>query len=239
MRAQMRGVPVRRHLRSRRTRAHLRGGAPRALFTGIVQGTARVARFERREESATLTIAFPEGSLAGIEIGASVAVNGTCLTVTEASGDEASFDLIVETLRATNLGLLEVGSDVNYERSARLGDEIGGHTVSGHVHCKAEMAKVEDTAENRRITFRVPDASWMPYILPKGFIGVDGCSLTVGEVEDDTFTVYLIPETIRKTVFRDKGEGDSVNIEVEHQTMVIVETIERVLAQREKQESVA
>ena len=209
----------------------------RALFTGLVQGKARVRAFENlNDEFARLTLGFPAKTLDGILIGASVAVNGTCLTVVELGddGESASFDLIVETLRATNLGKLEVGGEVNYERSARVGDEIGGHTVSGHVHCTADVVEVVDSEHNRKVVFEVSDAKLIKYVLPKGFISIDGCSLTVGEVDKNTgrFNVWLIPETLRVTVLGDKTVGDTVNVEIESQTQVIVDTIERYMAER-------
>jgi len=209
----------------------------RALFTGLVQGKARVRAFENlNDEFARLTLGFPAKTLDGILIGASVAVNGTCLTVVELGddGESASFDLIVETLRATNLGKLEVGGEVNYERSARVGDEIGGHTVSGHVHCTADVVEVVDSEHNRKVVFEVSDTKLIKYVLPKGFISIDGCSLTVGEVDKNTgrFNVWLIPETLRVTVLGDKTVGDTVNVEIESQTQVIVDTIERYMAER-------
>jgi riboflavin synthase len=108
--------------------------------------------------------------------------------------------------------------------------KVGGHNVSGHVHCVARVSNVEQTENNRRVTFQVSDSKWMKYIFPKGYIAIDGCSLTVGEVVEDTFTVYLMLETIKATVFGLKTVGDSVNIEIETQTQAIVDTVERVLA---------
>lgn len=201
------------------------------MFTGIVQGTAKVCNVASENNFSQVKIQFPDGKADGIAIGASVAINGTCLTVTEIHGDTLSFDIMVETLRATNLGDLQSGSIVNFERSARVGDEIGGHNVSGHVHCKATMSNVEVTEKNRRLTFSLQDPKFIKYILPKGYIAVDGTSLTVGEVWDNSFSVYLIPETLRVTVFGVKGVGDSVNIEIETQTQAIVDTTERVVAQ--------
>ena len=212
--------------------------APVALFTGLVQGTAKVVSFDNVGDFARLKLEFPPGVLDGISIGASVACNGTCLTVVETEGDAACFDLIVETLRATNLGELVPGSDVNFERSARVGDEIGGHTVSGHVHAKATLVEQEDTEYNRKVVFEL-DPKWSKYILPKGFIAVDGCSLTVGETAPGRFNVWLIPETIRQTVFAGKGVGSTVNVEIEAQTQTIVDTIERVLAEKEREKNEA
>ncbi|WIA13950.1 hypothetical protein OEZ85_002520 [Tetradesmus obliquus] len=202
------------------------------MFTGIVQGTAEVAQLDTKENFRSFRIQFPAGRTENIQIGASVAINGTCLTVTAIDGDVLSFDVMAETLRATSLGNLQLGSKVNFERSARVGDEIGGHNVSGHVHCTASIIQVEDTANNRRLSFRLSDPKFAKYVLPKGFIAVDGCSLTVGEVWDDAcFSVYLIPETMRVTVFGVKGQGDTVNVEIEAQTQAIVDTVERVVQQ--------
>ncbi|EIE19022.1 riboflavin synthase [Coccomyxa subellipsoidea C-169] len=200
-----------------------------ALFTGIVQGQGNVVKVHQLEDFRSISIQFPSGSMGGIQIGASVAINGTCLTVTEIDGDRLKFDIIVETLRATNLGALDLGSRVNFERSARVGDEIGGHNVSGHVCATAEVAAIEDSENNRRITFKVPQ-QFMKYVLPKGFIAVDGISLTVGEVGKDWFTVYLIPETLRITTLGARVVGDAVNLEVEAQTQAIVDTVENVVA---------
>jgi len=202
----------------------------RNMFTGIVQGTATVENVERKDNLSQVGIRFPDGKVTDVKIGASVAINGTCLTVTEILGDSLKFDVMVETLRTTNLGLLETGMKVNYERSARVGDEIGGHNVSGHVHVTGEVKSVEDTANNRKLVFHVPDRKWMKYVMPKGYIAVNGCSLTIGEVEDSTFSVYLIPETLRVTVFGSIQVADKVNIEIETQTQAIVDTTERVVA---------
>jgi riboflavin synthase len=157
-----------------------------------------VRAVDRRQDFRSFDVAFPAGATAAIQIGASVALNGTCLTVVEqVEGDVLRFDVIGETLARTNLGFLQEGSAVNFERSARMGDEIGGHTVSGHVHTTAQIAAVEVSENNRRLVFRLSDPTYIKYILPKGFVAVDGCSLTVGEVDEDSFAVYLIPETLR------------------------------------------
>ncbi|KAL4448893.1 hypothetical protein ABPG77_007610 [Micractinium sp. CCAP 211/92] len=221
-------LPSPRQYSSRQGRR--RGVQVQNLFTGIVQGTATVRSVERRgTDFACFDIELPAVRADGVQIGASVAINGTCLTVVAQEGATLRFDVMGETLRRTNLGGLDSGSAVNFERSARVGDEIGGHTVSGHVHTTARIVDVQDSENNKRVEFELADPSWMKYILPKGFVSVDGCSLTVGEVTDTTFSVYLIPETLRVTVAGIKGVGDHVNIEVEAQTQAIVDTVERVL----------
>ncbi|EFN51278.1 hypothetical protein CHLNCDRAFT_37484 [Chlorella variabilis] len=200
-----------------------------SLFTGIVQGKGTVRAVDRKTDFCVFDIELPAERTDNVQIGASVAINGTCLTVVAQQGATLRFDVMVETLRRTNLGALQPGTQINFERSARVGDEIGGHTVSGHVHTTATIVDVQDTENNRRVEYEVSDPAFMKYILPKGFISVDGCSLTVGEVTDTTFSVYLIPETMRVTVAGVKGQGDVVNIEVEAQTQAIVDTVERVL----------
>ena len=199
---------------------------------GIVQGKATIAALERLDAFVRLRVAFPaNANVQNVTIGASVALNGTCLTVTAQSGYELCFDVIEETLRVTNLGALREGSAVNFERAAKMGDEIGGHGVSGHVHTTASVVEIKHTADNCRVTLRPLDGSWMKYVLPKGYIALDGCSLTVGEVTGDSFCVYLIPETLQVTLFGTAVVGQAVNLEVDAQTQAIVDTVERFLKQ--------
>jgi riboflavin synthase len=127
-------------------------------------------------------IEFPENATDNIHIGASIALNGTCLTVTRAEGNMLVFDIIPETLSRTNLGQLHPGAAVNFERSVKYGDEVGGHNVSGHVQTTAKIVELERHENNATLKFQLHDTEWMKYIMPKGFISVDGCSLTVGEV---------------------------------------------------------
>lgn len=196
------------------------------MFTGIVQGTARVETIERHPGLQRITMAFAEGFLEGIEVGASVSVNGACLTVTNAQRTQAAFDVMMETLRVTTLGQLQEGDRVNVERAARIGDEIGGHLLSGHVHCMATVSAIEEPENNRRMCFSVP-AAWQAYLINKGYIAIDGASLTIAELTDDGFSVYLIPETLRATRFDALRENDRVNIEIDHQTQTIIDTLNR------------
>ncbi|WP_372610841.1 riboflavin synthase subunit alpha [Halomonas sp.] len=207
------------------------------MFTGIVQGTAEVVAIQEAEDFRTHVLALPEALREGLALGASVAHNGACLTVTAIEGDRVSFDLMRETLRVTNLGALKVGSRVNIERAARFGDEIGGHAMSGHVICAAELVELEAAPNNRRLWFDLPREMGR-FLFEKGYIGVDGISLTIGEVRSQTgvgcprFSVNLIPETLARTTLVDRVAGDRVNIEIDPQTQAIVETVERVLEMR-------
>ena len=177
----------------------------------------------------THTVELPEDMAGGLQTGASVAHNGCCLTVTETDGRTARFDLMAETLDKTNLGRLKAGDLVNLERAARFGDEIGGHLMSGHITATTEILRIERTEHNTTMHFALP-AALKPYILPKGFVGLDGCSLTVGSVGEDSFCVHLIPETLRRTLFGTRQAGDTVNLEIDPQTQAVVDTVGRILA---------
>ena len=200
------------------------------MFTGIVQGMGRVVSVEQpAADFRTHTVELPEDMAGGLQTGASVAHNGCCLTVTEADGRTARFDLIAETLDKTNLGRLKAGDLVNLERAARFGDEIGGHLMSGHITATTEILRIERTEHNTTMHFALP-AALKPYILPKGFVGLDGCSLTIGSVGEDSFCVHLIPETLRRTLFGTRQAGDTVNLEIDPQTQAVVDTVGRILA---------
>ena len=177
----------------------------------------------------THTVELPEDMAGGLQTGASVAHNGCCLTVTETDGRTARFDLMAETLDKTNLGRLKAGDLVNLERAARFGDEIGGHLMSGHITATTEILRIERTEHNTTMHFALP-AALKPYILPKGFVGLDGCSLTIGSVGVDSFCVHLIPETLRRTLFGTRQAGDTVNLEIDPQTQAVVDTVSRILA---------
>ena len=202
------------------------------MFTGIVMGMAKVIAIDKKESFQTHVIEMTGPMVEGLEIGASVAHNGCCLTVTQVNGNRVSFDLMQATLATTNLGLLKAGNDVNIERAAKFGDEIGGHSMSGHIAQTAEIVEIIDTPNNRTIWFELP-VEQMKYVLDKGYIGLDGCSLTIGQVSDNRFCVHLIPETMQRTLFGSKQVTDKVNVEFDPQTQAIVNTVERVLAARE------
>ncbi|MDJ0024316.1 MULTISPECIES: riboflavin synthase subunit alpha [Pantoea] len=203
------------------------------MFTGIVQGVAEIVAIEEKELFRTHTVRLDAALLPGLELGASVAHNGCCLTVTAIEEDRVSFDLIKETLRITNLGALQVGDRINIERAAKFSDEIGGHLMSGHIMTTAEICKIIQSENNREVWFRLQDAEQIKYILRKGYIGIDGISLTVGDVTKTKFCVHLIPETLERTTLGSKKLGHKVNIEIDPQTQAIVDTVERVMAQRE------
>jgi len=200
------------------------------MFTGIIQGIATVSTVIDRPGLRSYTLQFPPGFADGLQIGASVAVDGVCLTVTTLLADDAAaFDVMQQSLALTTLAGLVPGSRINAERAARDGAEIGGHPLSGHIDFMARVVQIRRPENNHVLRFEVP-APWMRYVFAKGYIAVNGASLTVAEAGREAggggwFEVWLIPETLRLTTFADKAEGSAVNIEIERQTQVFVDTV--------------
>ena len=197
------------------------------MFTGIVQGTAKVVEIDNKESINTIFIDLPNVQF--LEIGASVSIDGVCLTVTEINNSIVSFDVIQETLSRTTLGDLEVDSIVNYERSLKFGDEIGGHLLSGHIIATGLVGDKVESGDGLDLSILVP-SSIEKYIMEKGYVAIDGISLTIGDVTNSRFNLHIIPETIRQTTINSKQVGDAVNIEIDSTTQTIVSTVERVMA---------
>lgn len=196
------------------------------MFTGIVQKLLPITHIEIHPHLVKYSIALEDQS--GLQIGASIAIDGTCQTVTRIDGSDVWFDAIPETLLKTTLKNLAVGQLVNVERAARFGDEIGGHILSGHIFGTATLVRIHQN----RFTFQCP-TEWIKYFFKKGYVAIDGVSLTIVDVDKDGyFTVHLIPETLGRTTLGFKKSGASVNIEIDSQTQVIVETVEQILAER-------
>ncbi len=193
------------------------------MFTGIVERTVRVVGVAETPAFRRLTLAVPWTDLRD---GESVAVNGVCLTVAEREPGLVGFDVIEETLRRTNLGLLTEGDDVNVERSLRAGDRIDGHFVQGHVDGRALLIEHLDHERERRLTLETtPELAG--YIIPKGSIALDGVSLTVAEINGDRFEVALIPTTIRFTTLTARAIGWPFNLETDVISKTVVSYLER------------
>ena len=207
------------------------------MFTGIVQGTARVRSVADKPGLRSFTLGFAPGFCDGLAVGASVAVDGVCLTATAVHGDDAAdFDVMQQSLALTTLAGLVEGSAVNVERAARDGAEIGGHPLSGHVDFMARVVDVRRPENNCVLRIEVP-APWMRYVFAKGYIAINGASLTVAEAGRETggagwFEVWLIPETLRMTNFAELAAGDAVNIEIERSTQVFVDTVRDAIDER-------
>lgn len=196
------------------------------MFTGIVQGLGVIQSIEEGDGIITFSVVCPDTQ--DLIIGASVAIDGVCLTATSINGDLVTFDVIPETMERTTLGERIVDDNVNIERSLRYGDEVGGHLLSGHIIGRGLVTYSESVGEGAQLKIKAPPAI-QKYIQTKGYIGIDGISLTLGEVVDNEFDLHIIPETLRLTTLGSKQAGDAVNIEIDSTTMMIVETVERLL----------
>ncbi len=201
------------------------------MFTGIVQGLAEVISVKHLDNFMQLELELPQTCSTQLQQGASIAINGTCLTVTRFEHNKVWFDLIEQTLSTTNLGQLKTGDRVNFERAAKVGDEIGGHLLSGHIHGLARVARIERTPNNCTVWFTTPTL-WQDYIFEKGFIALDGCSLTIQHCTAEHFCVGLIPETLSVTRFGFLAEGDLINLEIDSHTQAVVDSVERYLSRR-------
>jgi riboflavin synthase len=201
----------------------------RRMYSGITQGLFTVSQVEKKPGLIHYTVKLNEALIQGLKTGASVNIDGVCQSVTAIHGHEVSFSAMDETLKLTTLKDLAIGRQVSVERSLRFGDEIGGHEIAGHVTGVAVVEQIVREPNNLRIDLRCPP-EWMPYILTKGFIAVDGSSLTVGQTDPaGLFSIHLIPETIRLTHFGNKKIGDQVNIELDRFTQIIVSSLQRIL----------
>lgn len=199
------------------------------MFTGIVQGLCRVAAVTDEPGLRRLQLQLDDLA-SGLQLGASVAVNGTCLTATFVEKGRVGFDVIRESIARSNLGGLAVGDLVNVERSLKFGDEIGGHVLSGHVADVVTVAQIDTGPRERTVWFDVP-REWLAFLFHKGFVALDGASLTISAIERERgrISVSLIPETIERTTLGRVVVGDRVNLEIDVQTQTIVSTVERLL----------
>jgi len=195
------------------------------MFTGIVAGTAEIKKIIERDEIRTFCIDL-EGFLDNLAIGASVSIDGVCMTVVSIDGELVDFDVIGETLQRTTMSMKKEGDVVNIERSLKFGDELGGHILSGHIMTRARLLEIRKRGEGIDIIIENPEEV-KPYVMEKGYIAIDGISLTIGEVRNDSFVLHIIPETLRVTTIGQKNVGEFVNLEIDSQTQSIVQTIMR------------
>ena len=201
------------------------------MFTGIVAGQGYINKIKNNVDYASITIKAPAGFSKNLKRGASVAVNGVCLTAKKGATDLLEFDVITETLEKTNFKLLSKGNKVNLERSMKANTEIGGHLVSGHIHGVGVIKSINDRGQTKDLRIQ-PPASLMEYLFYKGYVGLNGCSLTIGKVLKSSFNIHLIPETIKVTNFQKMKKGDLINIEIDQTTINTVETIKKIMLER-------
>ena len=195
------------------------------MFTGIVAGTAPIVEIGGDDSVRTYSLDLI-GFYTDLEKGASVSLDGVCMTVVSLDNGIVSFDAISETLDRTTLSKKRVGDLLNVERSLRLGDELGGHILSGHIIGTAEILKREEVGDGGDFLISIPEG-WDQFVLEKGYIAVDGMSLTVGKCDEVGFFLHIIPETLRITSIGNKSEGDLVNIEIDSRTQAVVEAMMR------------
>ena len=201
------------------------------MFTGIVSGKGHVQKIIKSKDYVSLIIKAPKGFSKNLTKGASGSVNGVCLTVKKGKTDILEFDVIEETLQKTNLKDISKSSKVNLERSMTAKTEIGGHLVSGHIHGTGEVLKVVNRQTTKDLQIKIP-TSLREYFFYKGYVALNGCSLTIGKVLKTSFYIHLIPETVSVTTFKDIKKGDLINIEIEQATINTVETVKRVMSER-------
>ena len=194
------------------------------MFSGIVAGLAQIVSLNKKKDTAELQIKFPHNFLQQIKQGGSIAINGVCLSLKNKDKNQASFDLILETLTKTNLGELQKGDAVNIERSLKLGDEIGGHLLSGHIFTTVSFDFFEQT---KKLHYFNIDKKIAPYIFYKGFVALNGVSLTVADVTKKNFAVGIIPDTLEKTNLSQLKNNSKLNLEIDNQTQIIVDSLKK------------
>ncbi len=201
------------------------------MFTGIVQGAGTIIDINKNNSVLTLNIKVPQPIAKKLTIGDSLAVDGVCLTVTSISDVNVSFDVVNETQNRTIISNYNKNSVINLETSLEFGQQVGGHLVSGHVQALGTIKEVEINGDTKNILFEIPD-DCCKYIFEKGYIAINGCSLTIGKVIKNTFYVHLIPETLRATNLDNLIYGDTANLELDQNTITIVDTTERMLSNK-------
>lgn len=201
------------------------------MFTGLIEEVGRVVSIDVDGARARLVIEAPR-VVDELPLGASVAVDGVCVTATDVTPTAFAVDLMQETLRVTALGHLAVGTSVNLERAMRVGDRLGGHLVQGHVDAIGEVVSVEEVPGTRTLRLRIP-TDLTRYLVVKGSICVSGVSLTVAELDEDIVSIGLIPHTLGETNLGDLSPGSTVNLEVD----VVAKYVERMLAGRMQEDA--
>ena len=196
------------------------------MFTGIVRELGRIAAVDGTSDGVRIVVEAQD-TAGDADVGDSVAINGVCLTVTDARDGALAFDAVPETLRRSSLGTLAPGQRVNVEPALRAGEPLGGHYVQGHVDGVGEIRQSEPEGDGKRVWIDLP-AELRRYLVEKGSVAVEGVSLTVAELDAEGFAVALVPHTMAVTTLGDRTAGDRVNIEVD----ILAKYVERLLSRR-------
>ena len=198
------------------------------MFSGIVQEIGMIDSLVEGNEHLTITVSCSMEFAKDKKVGDSVSVDGVCLTITKKTNSSLTFDAVKETLERTIIKNYAKGSYVNIESSLSFGGSVGGHLMSGHIHLKGIVKEVLIVGDSKDIVIDT-SPEWSKYLSEKGYIGINGCSITIGKIHDSRFQIHLIPETLKTTNLDNLVFGDEVNLEIDQSTIVIVDATERIL----------
>ena len=201
------------------------------MFSGIVQTVGKIESIKDKDHIKTIRIETHGDYLEDIAIGQSVSVDGVCLSLVKKNNEYCEFEAVEETINRTTLGRYKQGTKVNLEKSLKFGDTVGGHFVSGHIHTRGRIVEVELVGESKNILVEIEE-KWIKYLIEKGYISVNGASITIGKVSKNTFYVHLIPETLKTTNLDELIYDNYVNLEFDQATIAIVDTTERLINQK-------
>ena len=201
------------------------------MFSGIVQTVGKIESIKDKNHIKTIRIETHGDYLEDIAIGQSVSVDGVCLSLVKKNNEYCEFEAVEETINRTTLGSYKQGTKVNLEKSLKFGDTVGGHFVSGHIHTRGRIVEVELVGESKNILVEIEE-KWLKYLTEKGYISVNGASITIGKVSKNTFYVHLIPETLKTTNLDELIYDNYVNLEFDQATIAIVDTTERLINQK-------
>lgn len=201
------------------------------MFSGIVQTVGKIESIKDKNHIKTIRIETHGNYLEDIAIGQSVSVDGVCLSLVKKNNEYCEFEAVEETINRTTLGSYKQGSKVNLEKSLKFGDTVGGHFVSGHIHTRGRIVEVELVGESKNILVEIEE-KWIKYLTEKGYISVNGASITIGKVSKNTFYIHLIPETLKTTNLDELIYDNYVNLEFDQSTIAIVDTTERLINQK-------
>ena len=201
------------------------------MFSGIVQTVGKIESIKDKNHIKTIRIETHGDYLEDIAIGQSVSVDGVCLSLVKKNNEYCEFEAVEETINRTTLGSYKQGTKVNLEKSLKFGDTVGGHFVSGHIHTRGRIVEVELIGESKNILVEIEE-KWIKYLIEKGYISVNGASITIGKVSKNTFYVHLIPESLKTTNLDELIYANYVNLEFDQTTIAIVDTTERLINQK-------
>ena len=201
------------------------------MFSGIVQTVGKIESIKDKNHIKTIRIETHGDYLEDIAIGQSVSVDGVCLSLVKKNNEYCEFEAVEETINRTTLGSYKQGTKVNLEKSLKFGDTVGGHFVSGHIHTRGRIVEVELVGESKNILVEIEE-KWIKYLTEKGYISVNGASITIGKVSKNTFYIHLIPETLKTTNLDELIYDNYVNLEFDQTTIAIVDTTERLINQK-------